>query len=145
MRIDRNRWAWLVVVGLISLGATGCPGTLADKERFLVDAAAPDGGGNACGDVPTRIFVAQCGGSGCHGASAPQQGLDLESPDLAARVVGIPAVSCAATLADPADPASSFLYTKLAVKPPCGAQMPLARPPLGSADVACVLAWIAAQ
>ena len=36
-------------------------------------------------------------------------------------------------------------YTKLSSHPPCGAQMPLAQPPLGSADLACVLAWIAAQ
>ena len=150
MRTDRNRLAGLLAAGLMLLGATGCPGTLADKERFLVDGAmSTDTGGdlpgNACGDVPTRIFVAQCGGSGCHGATAPQQGLDLESPDVATRVVGVPAVSCAATLANPADPATSFLYTKLAVKPPCGAQMPLARPPLSSADAACVLSWIAAQ
>lgn len=126
--------------------ATGCPGTLADKERFLTDAAVVDtGGADPCGDVPTRIFAAQCGGTGCHGPTAPQQGLDLESADVASRVVGVAATSCAATLADPANPTASFLYTKLAVKPPCGSQMPLARPPLSSADAACVLSWIAAQ
>jgi hypothetical protein len=146
MRTERNGRAWLAGMSLLWLGTTGCPGTLADQERFLVDGAVPtDTGGNACGDVPTRIFAAQCGGSGCHGANAPQQGLDLESPDVATRVVGVPAVSCAATLANPADPASSFLYTKLATKPPCGSQMPLARLPLSSADAACVLSWIAAQ
>ena len=150
MRTERNKRAWLLGAVLVSLGAAGCPGTLADKDRFLVDGAVPtdtgwDLPGNACGDVPTRIFAAQCGGSGCHGATAPQQGLDLESPDVATRVVGVPAVSCAATLANPADPASSFLYTKLAAKPPCGSQMPLARLPLSSADAACLLSWIAAQ
>jgi len=141
-------WA---VAGLALLGATACPGKLVDKERFLVDAAAPAGdaaaaedGGDACGDVVARIFVPRCGGA-CHGATAPQQGLDLVSAGVAARVVGVPATSCAATLADPADPASSFLYTKLAAKPPCGGQMPLAQLPLSAADAACVLAWIAEQ
>jgi hypothetical protein len=147
MRTEASiRLMTLLAAGLIALGATGCPGTLADKERFLTDAAVVDtGGADPCGDVPTRILAAQCGGTGCHGPMAPQQGLDLESPDVAARVVGVAATSCAATLADPANPSVSFLYTKLAVKPPCGSQMPLARPPLSSADAACVLAWIAAQ
>ena len=145
MRTERRWWTWLAGMGLALLGATGCPGTLADKERFLVDAGPAPDGADPCGDVPTRLFVPRCGGSGCHGATAPQQGLDLVSPDVAARVVGVPAISCTATLATPADPASSFLYTKLAVKPPCGAQMPLAQAPLSSDDVACILDWIAAQ
>ena len=49
------------------------------------------------------------------------------------------------SLAAPADPTSSLLYTKLAPKPSCGSQMPLARPALSAADAACILAWIAGQ
>lgn len=146
MRTEHLKLTWLLGAALMLVG---CPGTLADKERFLVDAGVsmePDADiPGACGDVVTRIFLPKCGGTGCHGALAPQQGLDLASPGVAARVVGIPATGCAATLANPADPASSFLYTKLAVKPPCGAQMPLAQPPLSSDDAACILSWIAAQ
>jgi hypothetical protein len=156
MRIDgsrsRTRSWWLWGAGLALLGLTGCPGTLHDKERFLTD-AAPSGEGDAdagedpgaCGDVVTRIFVPSCGGTGCHGAMAPQQGLDLVSPGVAARVVGVSGTGCTGTLAAPADPANSLLYTKLATSPSCGAQMPLARPPLSSADAACILAWIAGQ
>jgi hypothetical protein len=150
MRTDRASLAARVgFVGLALLGATACPGRLRDKDRFLVDATAPLGGddaqdGGACGDVVARIFVPRCGGA-CHGPAAPQQGLDLESPGVAARVVGVAATSCAATLADPLDPASSFLYTKLAAKPPCGSQMPLAQLPLSAADATCVLSWIAEQ
>ena len=150
MRIERRATlGWLVGASLALLGATGCPGKLHDKDRFLVDAAIPMGGDDAdvggCGDVVARIFIPRCGGSNCHGPTAPQQGLDLESPGVAARVVGVAATSCAALLADPADPASSFLYRKLAAKPPCGAQMPLAQLPLASADSACVLTWISEQ
>jgi hypothetical protein len=159
MRTDDRRPARLMfgLLGVTLFAALGCPGTLADKERFLVDATAVDAAGadsavteagddaTACGDIGARIFQAQCGSSGCHGALAPQEGLDLVSAGVAARVVGVAGQECSGTLADPAMPEASLLYTKLSANPPCGAQMPLARPPLSGADTACLLAWIAAQ
>jgi hypothetical protein len=151
MRTDRPRTWWPCGAALALLALTGCPGTLHDKERFLTDAAAPSSDADtgddpgACGDVVTRILVPSCGGTGCHGAMAPQQGLDLVSPGVASRVVGVPGTGCAGTLAAPTDPTSSLLYSKLAPKPSCGSQMPLARPALSDADAACILAWIAAQ
>jgi hypothetical protein len=129
----------------------GCPGTLADKELYeaaldgAVHPIGTDGSAGACGDVVTRIFVPNCGGSGCHGATAAQQDLDLVSPGVASRVVGIPGKGCSVMLADPADPEGSLIYQKLSPAPPCGSPMPLARPPLSRADAACILAWIAAQ
>jgi hypothetical protein len=159
------RASWLTAsLGVIGLLA-GCPGQLENKAEFDAyaeahgDAGAANGmnvagtspaaagtsSNTACGDVVTRIFAPSCGGTGCHSAMAPQQDLDLVSPGVAARVVGVPAKACLQTLADPAHPEQSLLYQKLAIKPPCGAQMPLARPALSSADVACVLGWIAAQ
>ncbi len=158
-------FAWGMALGALLL--TGCPGTLDHKERFLMDAGSAgngtSGGGDAaapveagvdadaavdagpCGDVAARIFIPSCGGTGCHGAVSPQQGLDLVSPGLAARVVGVPGTGCVSTLADPANPEASLLYQKLSPSPPCGAPMPLARPALSGEDAACVLAWIAAQ
>ncbi|HEY5372943.1 MAG TPA: hypothetical protein VIK01_04620 [Polyangiaceae bacterium] len=166
MRTDQWQRSWLCAFGVALSFLTGCPGKLEDKERFLVDAgnldepdtAMPSEAGvgmpseagvgmgmGACGDVPTRIFVPTCGGTGCHSVTAPQQGLDLASPGVAARVVGVAAKVCSGTLADPANPAGSLIYTKLAPTQSCGAPMPLARPPLSDTDAACVLAWIAAQ
>jgi hypothetical protein len=151
MRTDRSAWSWLLAFGALSSFA-GCPGTLADKELYeaALDGAVPkgaDGGADAgpCGDVVARIFVPTCGGTSCHGAQAPQQDLDLVSPGVASRVVGVAAKGCSVLLADPADPEGSLIYQKLSPTPPCGAPMPLARPPLSRADAACVLAWIAAQ
>jgi len=155
---------WLGALGVLG-SLAGCPGQLENKAEFDAYAEAHGDAGaaagmnaagtspgtagsasdGACGDVITRIFVPSCGGTGCHGAVAPQQDLDLVSPGVAARVVGVPAKACLQTLADPANPEQSLLYQKLAIKPPCGAQMPLARPALSNADVACVLGWIAAQ
>jgi len=148
MRTDRRILSWFVWGGALTLLA-GCPGKLEDKELFL--AALNDGGlqsqtdAGPCGDVVTRIFVPSCGGSGCHGAMAPQQDLDLVSSGVASRVVGVTAKGCSVTLVDPTNPEGSLMYLKLSPNPPCGAQMPLARPPLSSTDAACVLAWIAAQ
>jgi hypothetical protein len=158
-----SAWWLAALLGVVG-SLAGCPGQLENKAEFDAYAEAHgDAGANgmnvagtspgtagtasngACGDVVTRIFAPSCGGTGCHSAVAPQQDLDLVSPGVAARVVGIPAKACVQTLADPAHPEQSLLYQKLAIKPPCGAQMPLARPALSSADVACVLSWIAAQ
>ena len=164
MRTDRSVLAlrgarsavFVVGTALGVLLLTGCPGTLDDKERFMVDAgsagrasndaAAPSGAGlGSCGDVVTRIFVPSCGGTGCHGATGPQNDLDLVSPGVAARVVGVSGIGCASPLADPANPEASLIYQKLSPTPPCGSPMPLARPALSEEDAACVLAWIAAQ
>ena len=147
MRIDPSPWACLLALGALS-SLTGCPGTLADKELYeaALDGASgrPEGGAGGCGDVIERIFTPNCGGSACHGSDAPQQDLDLLSPGVPSRVVGVAGKGCSVVLADPADPEGSLIYQKLLPSPPCGGQMPLARPPLSRADVACVQAWIAA-
>jgi hypothetical protein len=157
-----------LAAGLALVALSACPGKLANKAEFdawyeaHADAGAPGseaGSANmagtaaqagstatdACGDVPARLFVPSCGGTGCHNATAPQQGLDLVSPDVASRVVGVTGKQCLQLLADPQNPEQSLMYLKLFPKPPCGAPMPLARPALSSADIACIKAWIAAQ
>ena len=148
MRTERAALLALCALGVALSLLTGCPGTLDDKEAFLAAATVDDAGATdagTCGDVPTRIFMPSCGTAGCHSATAPQQGLDLVSPGVASRVVGVQAKVCPGALADPGNPAGSLLYTKLLPRPACGTQMPLAQPPLSSTDTACVLAWIAAQ
>jgi len=154
MRTDFWRRLSRAALGCLVLAATACPGTLTDKERFLVDGgldatlpvdATAETGSGVCGDVVMRIFKPQCGSSNCHGAQAPQQNLDLVSAGVAARVVGVNGTECSGVLANPASPETSLLYTKLSVHPPCGAQMPLARTALSSDDMACVLEWIAGQ
>jgi len=166
MRTEKSplRAARLALVSSLCL-LVGCPGELANKAEFEAYAAAHgdagasgtmneagtssatagSAGNDACGDVVTRIFVPTCGGTGCHSAIGPQQDLDLVSPGVSTRLVGIPAKQCLQVLVDPQNPEQSLLYQKLLTRPACGAQMPLARPPLSSADVACVLAWITAQ
>jgi hypothetical protein len=139
-----------VAVGLAALVwiplIAGCPGSLRDPGRFA-DAGTTGGGADAgsnCPEAPKEILAMKCGGVGCHGATAPAQGLDLVSDGVAARVVGVKATECMGTLADPASPATSVLYTKLTAAPPCGGRMPVGGM-LPDDEIACVKEWIAAQ
>lgn len=147
MRTDRISLA-LVGLGLIvAIGA--CAGSLDNKDEFLdagfTTATSSGSGNDPCGDVPAAILAPNCGGSGCHGVMGPQNDLDLESPGVAARVVGVPAKTCQGTLADPSSPDSSLIYTKLLADTSCGFQMPLSRPPLSAMDIECVKTWISKQ
>jgi hypothetical protein len=129
------------VLGALLLTGAGCPGSLDDPARFL---SGVGGDGSACPDIPTTVFVPICATAGCHTAADKIQGLDLQSPDAASRLVG----ACArggGLLVDPANPSDSVVYTKLTFTPPFGSRMPLGKPPLDDATTACVLAWISAQ
>ena len=89
-----------------------------------VDAAAPASeAGTACPDIPTML-AKSCGTSGCHDSTTQAEALDLVSPDVAARLVGVPASEGAGLLIDPGTPSDSVLYTKLLPNPPFGARMP---------------------
>ncbi len=147
---------------LAVLGTTGCPGRLPFAE---VNGSGPDGsdvdaspaslGGGSeaaappaeaaagCADVPA-LLAHSCATAGCHDATTQAQALDLASPDVAARLVDVPATEGAGLLIDPANPTASVLYTKLLAMPPFGARMPTGTP-LDAASTQCVLAWVTAQ
>ena len=144
-----------IVLGAAALGAlvatgTACAGSLEDPDRFLTDAGAdlegsiatsPDGG---CLDVPTQLFARVCAASGCHSSATKNQGLDLQSPNVASRLVGVGAKG-GGLLVDPAHPAQSVVYTKVTSMPPYGLRMPLGEPALPETTVRCVLEWVTAQ
>jgi hypothetical protein len=145
---------------LLCAGAwVGCAGTLDDPAAYeLPDAggagigddaatadagATPEGSAPACPDVPT-VFAQSCGTGGCHDATTKAEALDLTSPNVAARLVGVAAVEGAGLLIDPSTPAKSVVYTKLLSSPPFGARMPTTKP-LDDATTQCVLAWVTSQ
>jgi hypothetical protein len=115
---------------LIAFGLAGCtnPATSEGDET----------GGLAC-DVP-QLFVERCDGQICHGGATPGADLDLVSPGVESRVSGVEGI-CAGLLADPANPSSSLLYTKL-TEPECGSPMPLSADPLSEDEITCVRDWI---
>ena len=132
----------LMRLGAIALLAacTGCPGSLDDPGRFFVNSSP----GN-CTDVPQTIFLPVCATALCHSAKDKTQGLDLQSTDVASRLVGAPSTEGPGLLVDPSSPESSVLYTKVTASPPFGVRMPFNAPPLDDASVACVLQWITEQ
>jgi hypothetical protein len=157
--VGRDRWLGGIVrvTALLSGGVTwGCPGTLDDPARFVdagaagaADVSAPVQGEEAgeagalgsCPDVPA-LLAQTCTASTCHSASNKAQGLDLQSPDLAARLVGVPATEGPGLLVDPSAPTKSVLYAKLTANPPFEARMPLGAAPLDAPTLACVLDWV---
>jgi hypothetical protein len=128
----------VAVVTLVA-ACVGCPGSLEDPSRFS-DAAG------SCPDVPTAVFQTTCSStSGCHSATDKQLGLDLQSPGVAARLIGVHPMGGPGLLIDPSNPAVSVVYTKLTATPPFGARMPFGQTPLDDATIACVLQWITVQ
>lgn len=154
-----SRFALPVLLVGLSPGLWGCPGTLADPAEFA-DAAASqllseagteagaeggDSGVTPCvaADVPTTILLQTCGVARCHSQPAPEEGLDLASPGVVARLLNAPSMEMPALeLINSTDPGSSAVLTKLSAPPPYGSQMPFGEPPLSAEQVACVAAWI---
>lgn len=142
MRIDdRSRTRVLSAVGLLfgaALALVACPGKLDDGDDLLFHG---EGGAPGCDRAP-EIFQKSCAGASCHSPPNPQQGLDLVSADVGARVVDRLASGCDGNLADPTDPEGSVLVQMLGDSPPCGERMPKGGAALSADDVACIAAWI---
>ena len=119
----------IVLAGLLA----GCPGTLQDPNRFKVDCVATD--------VPAKILTPRCGDAKCHSSIDHAAGLDLISPGLSARLVGVAARGGAGLLIDPDNPDGSVLVRKLTPQPPFLAQQPPGAP-LDPASIDCIRRWV---
>ena len=100
----------------------------------------------ACADVPVLVFQEDCSGGICHHAGSGQAAhLDLVSPCVADRLVGVVSTCHHEPLVDPNDPDGGFLLEKLRVaKPECGGvSMPYGNH-LPPRELACVRGWVAA-
>ncbi len=129
----------ILALCVVAVSMAGCPASLDDPSRFF---GTSEGGGDVCSDVPDNLFIPTCAASGCHNPTDLAQGLDLESPGVATRLVGVRATGGAGMLVDPTQPEQSVLYTKLTFDPPYGARMPFGKDPLDDATIRCVLSWI---
>ena len=129
-------------LGLSLLGsvvAIGCAGELDDPEAFDL------GGGGSAGVTVEAVFQTSCAGNGCHNATDRAENLDLVSPGVADRTVGVAATNPACstqTLVIAGDPDGSYLLRKIVNAPGiCGAQMPIGTL-LDAADTAVIEQWI---
>jgi hypothetical protein len=128
----------MAVLSLVA-ACVGCPGSLEDPGRFTSATGT-------CPDIPQDVFQKTCSATvGCHSATDKQLGLDLQSPNVASRLVGIKAMGGPGLLIDPSNPSASILYEKLTATPPFGLRMPDGQTPLDDATIACVLQWITTQ
>jgi hypothetical protein len=136
--VRKRSLSTMAALAFVSVGAAaalgGCPGTLDDPSRYKGDAGP-------CADVPSE-FATTCTATGCHNSKDKAQGLDLQAPDIAGRLVGAAATECSGILLDAANPEQSILYKKLQSPPPCGVQMPSGRAPYGDTELKCILQWI---
>ena len=133
----------LLRCAIVAACTVGCPGSIDDPGRFL-DA----GGACAFGDewVERRLFPETCGVDSCHGTTFPAADLDLVSPGVASRIVGVQgSLTCGgAPLVDPSNPAGSLFVAKLGANPGCGSRMPLGAPALDRSRIECVQQWLIA-
>jgi hypothetical protein len=87
------------------------------------------------------LFAARCGD--CHGEKDRAKGLDLVTPGVAARLVGVKSTCGDKLLLDDSGPtAAGQLLDKL--RGPvagCGAQMPYGMPPLSMQERSCLGEW----
>ena len=92
-----------------------------------------------------RQSATKCGSAICHGgqATSPAAHLDLTSPGVEHRLVGVASESCPGELRiDPDAPDESFLLGKITEPPAaCGDRMPIVGI-LSTNEIACIRAWI---
>jgi len=127
------------VAGSLALAClAACAAQLEDPERFIIAGECPDGV-----DVEADVLAVRCAGVVCHSpGDAPPGGVDLVSPGVAERVVGVDSPGCdGEVLVVPGDPDASLLVRKLGSDPPCGSRMPLTGQ-LGPGEETCIRDWI---
>ena len=130
---------------LLALSPLGCAGSLDPGVTGGGGGLGGNGGGGgtACQDT---IFMNQC--VSCHASASNSAGLDLQSPNVAARLVGQPSFTGAGaicggkTLLDAGStPATGFFIDKITNSPPsCGVVMPFGVK-MNAADIACLTTW----
>jgi hypothetical protein len=127
-----------IIIALFACLLVGCPGELENPERFE---HLPTCRGSI---VVEQLLRERCSDAACHGACpSPEHGLDLLSPNLADRVVGVPSRVCdGLLLVDPDDLDNSFLFGKLIAPPAgCGNRMPLTGA-LTTLELSCIQSYI---
>src|SRR4051794_12847153 len=92
-----TRWLSTVRSSLLlaaaALGLAACPGRITNPEELIGGSGAP-----VCslgvGNVESQLFRDRCATSGCHDQTSRAGGLDMGSPNVSARLVGVPSSTC---------------------------------------------------
>jgi hypothetical protein len=135
---------WVADAASAANGGAGVTPTAVDAATSLPPAASVcPAGVDAIGLIAKR-----CGG--CHGDRNPSKGLDLVTPGLADRLVGIKSGCPNRLLLDgpvgtnpTAEPSGHFLDKLGGPVTGCGAQMPYGAPALTPSEFDCIVEWSA--
>lgn len=146
-------WLPLCVLGLV---LAGCPGSLANPERFVggsidrdaeVDGDEPPG---SC-DPVADIFSRDSASGGCNGALCHKDGafLDLVTGTpaevfdrVSAQNAGTSSGPCSELTVVTVGDADASTLVQRVTGSACGTQMPSADSPLSAAEVDCIKQWI---
>lgn len=123
----------LLIVPVASVACSGTEPTPPSETGCTPDLAS----------IEQQIFQRSCAQQGCHSAAEPAAGLDLASPGVEARLLGVPSATCDGQIrVVPGHPEQSFLFDKVSrSSPACGTPMPPAGMPAD--EQACIEQWIA--
>lgn len=118
-----TRVAWKKLALCAALLTGGCAGELNDPDAFI-------GGTEPELKDAETILAESCGTNGCHDDVAMQSNLDLLSPGVESRVVGVgtaEGTGCGGrTLVVAGEPSNSYLLDKILFVPgTCGGPMPI--------------------
>jgi len=163
MMIIRIRKGYLTSAALLgaAISVVGCAGDL--PPSFEQNSSGSGSGtssgsgsgssssGGTCSNITPAYFATTCGTmAGCHTVNAAPNsavyGLDLASPNLPSRLVGVkarePTAPPGTLLIDQATPANSAMYTKVTSSLTYGLQMPFGLPMLDTQTQMCILQWV---
>lgn len=128
-----------------ALSLTACPGRITDPTPFI--GGNNEGGTTSCSIASTQIesqlIRPRCATTGCHDTSTRAGSLDLQSPNIGARLLSQMSTCMGRPLIDSANRSGSYFVSKVAESTPsCGARMPLGAPPFNASEIACVRTWV---
>ena len=135
MFMRRLALSFFAVFGIAAM--SGCPGALNDPGSFE-DAA------QCAGTDIEELFLTSCGDGNCHDDVDPAEQLDLISPNVESRLVGVNSVAPGCqnqVLVVAGAPASSYFLAKVEGTGLCGLKMPLGAL-IDPRDVDCISQWI---
>jgi mono/diheme cytochrome c family protein len=142
------------------LGASGCAGAIDDPAPFFAarsdggQISGPDASWAALDGAPAAAADGSPAGSpllllplveercaSCHGAAGAAD-LDLVSPGLRERLVGVAATTCDEKLLVGSASADGFFLEKLGAEPACGARMPIGSAAFSARELEAVRQWL---
>jgi hypothetical protein len=140
-----SRSAPLAFVALAATSLVACPGRITDTSPFL--GSTGEGGVMGCSipssQIEQQLIRPRCATQGCHDRGDRAANLDLQSPGVAARLLGQMSNCNGQPLINDGNRAVSYFIEKVASSTPaCGRQMPLGQPAFSQAEVACVRTWV---